>query len=94
MHMMVGPLKLKGFIRTIPSNWEEKQVCIDIEVIDAMLDYNILLGLRLMYAMKVVSSLVFHKMIFPHKEKLITINQLTYHDPQSQLHLDTCVSLL
>jgi hypothetical protein len=47
-----------------------------------------------MYAMKVVASSVFRKMIFPHNGKLVTIDQLTYHDPQAQLHPDNVVSSL
>jgi len=44
-------------------------VLIDIEVVDAPLDYNILLGRSYMYAMKAVSSLVFRTMMFPHAGK-------------------------
>jgi hypothetical protein len=49
-------------------------VCIYIEVIDAPLDYNIILGLNFMYAMKAIASSVFHSMIFPHNGKLVTID--------------------
>jgi hypothetical protein len=47
-----------------------------------------------MYSMKVMASSFFCKMIFPHNGKLITIDQLTYHDPQAQLHPDNVVSSL
>ena len=35
-----------------------------------------------MYAMRVVASTVFHLMMFPHEGKIVTVDQLTYHDPQ------------
>ena len=35
-----------------------------------------------MYAMRVVALPVFCLMMFPHKGKIVTVNQLTYHDPQ------------
>jgi hypothetical protein len=69
-------------------------VLIVVEVIDAPLDYNILLDHNFMYAMKVVSSSVFHTMSFPHKGKIVTIDQLTYHDPKTQLYHDKVVSSL
>ena len=35
-----------------------------------------------MYAMQVVASTVFHLMMFTHEEKIVMVDQLTYHDPQ------------
>ena len=35
-----------------------------------------------MYAMRAVASTVFHLMMFPHKGKIMMVDQLTYHDPQ------------
>ena len=36
-----------------------------------------------MYAMRVVISTVFHLMMFPHEGKIVTVDQLTYHDLQA-----------
>ena len=55
---------------------------INIEVINAQLDYNLLLGRSYMYTMSVVASTIFCLMMFPHEVKIVTINQLTYHDLQ------------
>ena len=55
---------------------------IDIEVVNAQLDYNLLLGRSYMYAMIAIASTVFHLMMFPHEWKIMTVDQLTYHDPQ------------
>nr|KUM45357.1 hypothetical protein ABT39_MTgene3430 [Picea glauca] len=41
-----------------------------------------------MYAMKVIASIVYRIMMFPHNGKIITIDQLTYYDPKSRLNLD------
>ena len=35
-----------------------------------------------MYAMQAITSTVFHLMVFPHKAKIMTVDQLTYHDLQ------------
>ena len=35
-----------------------------------------------MYAMRAVTSTVFHLMMFPHKGKIVMVDQLTYHDSQ------------
>ena len=55
---------------------------INIEVINAPLGYNLLLRRSYMYAMRVIASTVFHLMMFPHEGNIVTIDQLTYHDPQ------------
>nr|KUM45854.1 hypothetical protein ABT39_MTgene2208 [Picea glauca] len=59
----------EGLYQNVPIELEGKMVLIDIEVVDAPLDYNILLGRSYMYAMKAVSSLVFRTMMFPHAGK-------------------------
>ena len=51
----------------------EKTFLIDIEVINAQLDYNLLLERNYMYAMRVVTSTVFHLMMFPHEGKIVTV---------------------
>ena len=55
-----------------------RSVCVDVEVIDAPLDYNILLGRSYTYAMSVIPSAVFRKMSFPHNGNIVTIDQLSY----------------
>ena len=55
---------------------------IDIEVINAQMDYNLLLKRSYMYAMRDFTSTLFHLMMFTHEGKIMTVDQLTYHDPQ------------
>lgn len=54
-----------------------KAIHVDIEVIDAPLDYSILLGCSYKYSMSAVASVVSRKTCFPHEGKIITIDLLT-----------------
>ena len=69
-----------------------KTIHVDIEFIDAPLDYNILLGRNYTYVMSVITSMFFHKMCFPHEWKIVTINQLTYYEPTSVTSLESIIS--
>ena len=63
-----------GLFHNFPIILVGKTVCVDVEVIDAPLDYNILLGHSYTYAMSVVPSAVYRKMFFPHNGKIVTID--------------------
>jgi len=69
-------------------------VLIEIEVIDAPLDYNILLGHSYIYMMKAMTSFMFHTMIFPQNGKVITIDQLTHYEPHPTMNLDNILPLI
>jgi hypothetical protein len=71
-----------------------KTIPIDIEVIDAPLDYNIFFKRSYMYAMKAVASSLFRTMMFPHNGKIITINQLTHYDPNHSANIDNILPLV
>ena len=51
---------------------------VEVEVIDALLDYNLLLGRNWTYAMSAIGSVVFRVVVFPHEGKLVTIDQLEF----------------
>jgi hypothetical protein len=53
-----------------------KTVTVDVKVVDAPLDYNLLLGRSWFYAMTIVASSVFRCVQFPHQDKIVTIDQL------------------
>ena len=72
-----------GLFRNCPITIAGKTICFVVEVIDALLEYNILLGRSYTYAMSVVPSAVHRKILFPHNGKIVTIDQLTYHEPKS-----------
>ena len=51
---------------------------VEVEVIDAPLDYNLLLGRIQTYSMCVVPSSIFRVVVFPHEGNLVTIDQLSF----------------
>ena len=60
----------------------KKPMLIGFPVVNAQLDYNLLLGHSYMYEMQFVSSIIFRLLMFPHDGKIVTISQLTYYDPK------------
>jgi hypothetical protein len=53
-------------------------VNVEVEVFDAPLDYNLLLGRSWINSMRVVVSTLFHVVRFPHQGKVITVDQLAF----------------
>ena len=68
----------QGLLTNVPVQLAGKTVLINIEVINAQLDYNLLLGRSYMYAMRAIASTVFRIMMFPHEGRVIKVDQLTY----------------
>ena len=66
----------------VPIELSSKMVLIDIEVVNAQLDYNLLLGRSYMYVMQAMASTIFQLLMFPHDGKIVTVNELTYYDPK------------
>ena len=50
-----------------------KTISIQVEVVDAPLDYNVLLGRNWFYAMNAVASTIFRTVQFPHLGRIFTI---------------------
>jgi hypothetical protein len=61
-----------GLLKYFTVTLKGKTVPVDIEVVDAPLDYNLLLGRSWFYAMTVVTSSVFRILRFPHQGNIIT----------------------
>jgi hypothetical protein len=59
-----------------------KTVTVDVKVVDAPLDYNLLLGVSCFYDIIVVSSLVFRCVQFPHQGNIFTVDQLDFCTPE------------
>ena len=51
---------------------------VDVEAVDAPLDYNLLLGFNWTYAMTVVISSIFCTIYFPHDGKIVMIDRLSF----------------
>ena len=75
-----GPTRSQCMLPHVPITLVGKTVLIDIEVVNAQLDYNLHLGRCYMYTMRVVASTVFHLMMFPHDVDIVIVDQPTYHD--------------
>jgi hypothetical protein len=56
-----------------------KTVTVDVKVVDAPLDYNLLLGRSWFYTMTVITSSMFRCVQFPHQGKIVTIDQPDFY---------------
>ena len=57
-----------------------KTIAIEVEVVDAPLDYNLLLGRNWMYSMQAVASSLFRVICFPFNGKIVTIDQTSFQN--------------
>jgi hypothetical protein len=64
-------------------------VCVEVEVVDAPIDYNLLLGRSWTYAMQAVVATVFRVLLFPHEGRIVTIDQLSFSRPEPALGAST-----
>jgi hypothetical protein len=62
-----------------------KTVTVDVEVVDAPLDYNLLLRRIWFYVMVVITSSVFRCVQFPHQGKIVTVDQLDFCTPDARI---------
>jgi hypothetical protein len=62
---------------------EGKSINVEVEVFDAPLDYNILLGRRWIDSMCAFVSTLFHVVRFPHQGKYIIVVQLAFFNSES-----------
>jgi hypothetical protein len=73
--------KPHGIITTFPIELGGKIVFVEVEVVDAPLEYNFLLGHTWFYEMIIVVWLVFRVLFFPHQGNIITIDQIEFCTP-------------
>jgi hypothetical protein len=73
-----------GLLQSLVVQLGGKTITVDVEVVDAPLDYNLLLGRSWFYAMTVVASSVFRCVQFPHQGKIVTIDQLDFCTPDAR----------
>jgi hypothetical protein len=81
--------RLHGIIPSFPVQLGGKTVCIKVEVVDAPIDYNLLLGHSWTYAMQAVVAIVFRVLLFPHEGRIVTIDQLSFSRPNPALGAST-----
>jgi hypothetical protein len=70
--------RLHGIIPSFPMQLEGKIVCVEVEVVNAPLDYNILLRQSWTYSMKKVVSTIFHLLCFPREGWILTVDHLSF----------------
>jgi hypothetical protein len=64
-------------------------MCVEVEVVDAPLDYNLLLGRSWTYSMQVVVATFFRVLLFLHKGRIVTIDQFSFSRPKLALGAST-----
>jgi hypothetical protein len=74
-----------GIVPSFPVQLGGKTVCVEVEVVDAPVDYNLLLGWSWTYAMQAVVATVFQVLLFPHEGRIVTIDQLSFSRPDPAL---------
>lgn len=62
-----------GIIPTFPICFGGKIVNIEVEIVDANLDYNLLLGRNWIYEMDAIVLTLFRVLCFPHEGKLLRL---------------------
>jgi hypothetical protein len=67
-----------GVLPSLPIMLEGKMVQVEVEVFDAPLDYNLLLGRSWIDSMRTVVSTLFHVVRFPHQGKVVIVDQLAF----------------
>jgi hypothetical protein len=68
-------------------------MCIVVEVVNASLDYNFLLGRIWTYAMQLVVTTILWILLFPHEGRIVSIDHLSFShsDPLSGVSMASMV---
>jgi hypothetical protein len=80
-----------GLFLHFPLSLGEKLSLVEVEVVNAPIDYNFLLRWNWFYEMKVVAYSIFHVKHFPHQGNIVTIDQLDYCTPDLRTSANTNV---
>jgi hypothetical protein len=70
-----------GTLPQFPITLGGKTVFIDVMVVQDPLYFTLLLGQDYVYSMKAIVSTLFHVISFPHDGRMVTIDQLSFIDP-------------
>jgi hypothetical protein len=82
-----------GIIPSFPIQLGGKTVCVEVEVVNAPLDYKLLLGRSWTYSMQAVVATVFRVLLFPHEGRIVTIDQLSFSRPDPALGASTVLMI-
>ena len=67
-------LRPHGILPSLKVHLGGKTIVIEVEVVDAPLEYNLLLGTNWMYTMQTISSSLFHVVCFPFNGKIVMVD--------------------
>ena len=67
---------------------------IEVEVVEAPLEYNLLMGRNWMYSMQVVASSLFLIVCFPFNKKIVTIDQTSFKNPSVTTSLGASILIV
>ena len=81
-------------ISTFPIELGAKTISVKVEVVNASIEYNFLLGHPWFYEMKLAAYLVFSILHFTNQGKIMTIDQLDYCTPDLRNSASTNVSFV
>ena len=71
-----------------------KTITIEVKVVDAPLDYNLLLGRNWMYSMQAVASSLFQVVCFPFNGKIITIDHTSFCNLSVNASLGASITII
>ena len=70
-----------GILPQLPITLGGKIVYLNVMVVPSPLDYNLLLGCDYVYGMGAIVSILFRVICFPPKGRIITVDQLSFPNP-------------
>ena len=73
-----------GVLESLPITLQGKTFNVEIEVVYAKLDYNMLLSHSWTHIILCVPSTLFRLLKFPHEGKIVTVNQLSFFTSTSE----------
>lgn len=76
---------LLGILKSLPISLEGKFIEVDVEVVEAPLEFNISLRRSYIYSMSVVVSSLFRVIKFFFQGKIVTVDQLTFFNADAQV---------
>ena len=83
-----------GILSSLKFQLGGKTVVIEVEVVDAPLDYNLLLGQNWMYSMQAVASSLFRVICFLFNGKIVMINQTSFQNPSVNASSGASISII
>ena len=85
---------MHGIVLALPIFVGGKIVNIEVGIVDASLDYNLLLGKNWMYEMDAIACSLFRIIFFPHEGRIVTVDQLDCSPVDPNASTDSTIPLV